>query len=173
MATIQSDDIKFYYSGGSSNSDGDDSIGGVKSSEEIPDGELHNLFDKIDAEEAEADYTDYRGIYVANENGESLNLESVLAFIDEQDTDSDVTIKIGLPEEGVDEEIESLADEETEPTDVTFDSADGEDNGLDLVDSLSDGSYIGLWIERTSPTESSAYGDDYGKIGIRGETTST
>lgn len=65
--SISSDDIVFFYSGGSTNSNPDLSLGGGKSSFDIPVG-LNNLYDNISVDEANLGATDYRCFYVENVN---------------------------------------------------------------------------------------------------------
>lgn len=61
--------IVFRLSGGSSNTNPNNSIGGAMSSTEINSGELNNLFDRITKSENFNEITDYRCIYVYN-NGD-------------------------------------------------------------------------------------------------------
>ena len=77
---IGSGNIKFYLSGGSSNSNVNLSLGGVKSSVEVVDSNLHNLFDKTLGVESTAGDTEYRCIYVQNTHG-SLELELAKIWI--------------------------------------------------------------------------------------------
>jgi hypothetical protein len=60
-------DLKFYLTGGASNSNPDASLGGVGSSVQITDPAVNNLFDNVEpTETALADYIDYRAIDLRN-----------------------------------------------------------------------------------------------------------
>lgn len=60
-------DISIVLSGGSSNSNPSNSIGGAPSSYHLTSGVLNNLFDDITPEETTAGVTDYRCVYVFND----------------------------------------------------------------------------------------------------------
>ena len=51
---IVAGDIDFRLSGGAANSDVNASLGGAKSSTELVDATLHNLFDQVSGDEAQA-----------------------------------------------------------------------------------------------------------------------
>ncbi len=172
---IESTDIKVYLSsesGGASTPA--DSIGGPISTTELTDDELHNLFAKVDAQEAEDGSTKYRGIYVKNENGHTLTLEDAIAYIESQSTSGDTSIEIAVADEAIDASMERLANEDTAPTAISgsWVSDTGTENGSDIGD-LDDGSYRGVWVKRIVNASASAYGNDSATAGFRGETTST
>ncbi len=60
-------DLICVYSGGSNNNNADLSIGGFPSVFEIQ-GSINNLFDDIEPEETEEDFTDYRAFYIFNDH---------------------------------------------------------------------------------------------------------
>lgn len=64
MAIVPTE-IKYRLSGGAANSSPDASLGGVKSSVDVPVG----IFDDVSSAEAGAGITDYRCVYVQNTNG--------------------------------------------------------------------------------------------------------
>ena len=61
---ITASNIKFYLSGGTSNSNVNASIGGAISTTEVVDNSRHNLFDKTLGTESTAGDTEYRCIYI-------------------------------------------------------------------------------------------------------------
>jgi hypothetical protein len=174
MATIKQGDIKIYLSGGASNTDPNDSLGGAISSTELVDNTLHNLFAKVSAAEALAGSTKYRGIYIKNENGHTLTLQDAIAYIESQTTSGDTSIEIAVAAEAADVEMATIANEDTAPASVApdgFTASTGTSNGR-IVGDLDDGSYRGLWVKRIVTAGATAYGDDTCEIGTRGETTS-
>ena len=174
MATIEQGDIKIYLSGGASNTDPNDSLGGAISSTELVDNTLHNLFAKVSAAEALAGSTKYRGIYIKNENGHTLTLQDAITYIESQTTSGDTSIEIAVAAEAADVEMATIPNEDTAPASVApdgFTASTGTSNGR-IVGDLDDGSYRGLWIKRIVTAGATAYGDDTCEIGTRGETTS-
>lgn len=174
MATIEQGDIKIYLSGGASNTDPNDSLGGAISSTELVDNTLHNLFAKVSAAEALAGSTKYRGIYIKNENGHTLTLQDVITYIESQTTSGDTSIEIAVAAEAADVEMATIPNEDTAPASVApdgFTALTGTSNGR-IVGDLDDGSFRGIWIKRIVTAGATAYGDDTCEIGTRGETTS-
>ena len=169
---ITADDIKVYLSGGDTNDDPNESLGGVKSSHEVVDDNLHNLFARVSAAEADSGSTKYRGIYIANEVSEDLTWVDVVAFIKEQSLSSDTTVEIGVAPEGVDETMEEITDEDTDPSGVTFTDTEDPDQG-EVIGDIPQNSYVGIWVKRIVEQNAAAYGDDQAKLGHRGETTTT
>ncbi len=171
---IETGDIKVYLSGGDSNTDPNASLGGVISSTELVDDELHNLFAKVDAAEAEAGSTKYRGIYVKNENGHTLTLEDAILFIESQTTSGDTSIELAVANEAIDATMATIADEDTAPASISgsWVSTEGEINGSAIGD-LDDDSFRGLWVKRIVNASASAIGNDTAELGVRGETTTT
>ncbi len=174
MSVIEQGDIKIYLSGGATNTDPNDSLGGAISSTELVDNTLHNLFAKVSAAEALAGSTKYRGIYIKNENGHTLTLQDVITYIESQTTSGDTSIEIAVAAEAADVEMATIPNENTAPASVApdgFTALTGTSNGR-IVGDLDDGSYRGLWIKRIVTAGATAYGDDTCEIGTRGETTS-
>lgn len=174
MATIESTDIKIYLSGGSTNTDPNDSIGGAMSSTQLVDDNLHNLFAKVSASEASTGSTKYRGIYVKNENGHTLTLTDAIAFIESQSTSTDTSIEVAVANEAIDASMEALTNESTAPTAISgsWVSAVGTASGSAIGD-VADGSYRGIWVKRIVNASATAFGNDTAQIGVQGETTST
>ncbi len=178
MSVIESTDIKIYLSGGSENTDPNASLGGAISDTPMADNELHNLFAKVSASEAAAGSEKYRGVYVKNENGDTLTLEDAIAFIESQTTSGDTSIEISVATEDADATIQTIGNEDTAPTGQTeWVSAtgvgEGQDVGDDADNKLDDGSYRGLWVKRIVQEGASAHGNDSASLGTRGETTAT
>jgi hypothetical protein len=171
---IESTDLKIYLSGGAANEDPNDSLGGIISATELVDNNLHNLFAKVSAAEALAGSTKYRGVYIKNENGHTLTLESAVAFIESQTTSGDTSIEIAVANEAIDAEMATIADEDTAPASISgsWVSAVGEASGS-AIGNVADDSFRGIWIKRIVTASASAYGNDTAEFGVSGETTST
>ncbi len=173
MSVIESTDLKIYLSGGGANTDPNASLGGAISSTELVDDNLHNLFAKVSASEADSGSTKYRGIYVKNENGDGLTLNDAVAFIESQTTSGDTSIEVGVAAEAIDAEMATIANEDTAPTTADgYTSTIGADNGK-AIGNVDDDSYRGIWIKRIVSASASAFGNDSAEVGVRGETTST
>lgn len=76
--------LKFYFSGGSSNSDPKASIGNAISSTEIPLYQLNGLMDRVDEDESEIGATNYRIIYFRNTSSQTAY--NVKVFFDQDAT---------------------------------------------------------------------------------------
>ncbi len=174
MSQIEPTDIKIYLSGGAANTDPNDSIGGAISDTKLVDDNLHNLFAKVSAAEADAGSTKYRGIYVKNENGDALTLNDAITYIESQSTSADTSIQLAVANEAIGASMEVLADEDTAPAAISgsWVSAVGEASGSAIGD-LDDDSYRGIWVKRIVNESAVAFGNDTAKFGIIGETTST
>ena len=163
---IVSGDIDYFLSGGASNSDVDASLGGVKSSVEIVDNTLHNLFDKVTGDESLAGDTNYRGIYVNNSHG-SLTLESAIVWIDLNTTNTEISI--ALAGEGVDATMETIANEATAPIGEVFTQPANKAAGLAMGD-IAFGEKYGIWIERVIAAATAAENAATFHIKVEGDT---
>lgn len=170
---IETTDIKIYLSGGATNTDPNASLGGIISSTELVDNNLHNLFAKVEAAEASTGSTKYRGIYVKNNNGHTLTWESVIAYIESQTTSGDTSIEIGVANEAADATMDTIANEDTAPDPAVSFTASTDPGDGKAVGDLADGSYRGIWVKRIVNASASAFGNDTAELAIRGETTST
>jgi len=165
---ITASDIKFYLSGGGSNSDVNAALGGAISSTEVTSASLHNLFDKVSGAEASAGDTEYRCIYVKNTHG-SLTWESVKAWVSTNTPSTDSTIDIALGGEGKNGTAETVANENTAPSGESFSAPSSYASGLSLGD-LDAGDYYPIWIRRTISASATAYNTDGATISVQGDT---
>ena len=153
---IISGDIDYFLSGGVGNTNPNLSLGGVKSTTQIVDNTLHNLFDKVTGDESLSGKTNVRGIYIVNSHG-SLTLESAKAWIDLNTTGSQISI--ALAGEGLDATMETIANEDASPVGETFSQPANKAAGMSLGD-VPFGQKYGLWIKRivaaATPAENAA-----------------
>jgi len=163
---IQSTDIKFYLSGGASNSDPAASLGGVCSSVEIIDSTLHNLFDKVTGDESAVGDTEYRAFFVKN-NHSSLSLENAKLWISTNTPGGD-SVEIGKESSSGDSK-QTISSESTAPTAISFSTCASKSVGLDLGTIAAGGLYM-IWAKRIVPASCAAKDDNYFQITLEGDT---
>lgn len=161
-------DIKYFFSGGSSATDGTGSWGGNKSTTELTSGKLHDLFDLVNASEALAGDTEYRAIYIQNTHA-SLTLSSAVVWIVSSTTSADTTISIGEGTGGTSSAITSTANENTAPSGVSFTEPTTKATGV-VLGNIAAGAWRGIWIRRTVAVSTVAYSSDTATIRIEGDT---
>lgn len=166
---IANSDIKFRLSGGAANSNVNSSLGGAKSSVDIVDNTTGNLFDDVTGAEHTAGDVEYRCIYIHNNHG-SLTLTSPVAWIQSDTTGADSDISIAVGSAAVNGTEQTVANESTAPTGVTWsDAAVSRATGLALGD-LPAGQHKALWIRRTITAGSTPQAADTCIIQAGGET---
>jgi hypothetical protein len=166
---IAASDIQYRLSGGAANAVPDSSLGGAKSSVQIVDNTDNNLFDDVSGAEHTAGRVEYRAIYVHNNHG-SLTLTSALVWIasDTSGADSDLSIAVGTA--AVNGTEQTIANETTAPTGVTWsDAAVSRATGLALGD-LPAGQHKAVWLRRTISAGSTPQAADTAQIQAGGDT---
>jgi hypothetical protein len=159
---IASSDIKYRLSGGAANSDVNASLGGAKSSVEVVDNTDNNLFDDVSDVE-------YRCIYVHNGHA-SLELTNAVVWIQSDTTGADSDISIGVGTAAVNATEQTVANESTAPSGVSFsDAAVSRATGLSLG-SLPNGQHKAVWIRRTISAGSTPQAADTASIQAGGDT---
>ncbi len=165
---IIASEIKFYLSGGASNAVVASSLGGVVSSVEVTSAVLHNLFDTVSAAEAVAGTTEYRCIYVKNTNG-TLDLTTAVAWITANTPSTYSVLDIGVGSSGMSGTEQTVGDEVTAPTSVTFSAPVTQGAGLALGD-MTPGDTMAIWLRRTITAGAAAYDADDAIISVGGDT---
>lgn len=165
---IVASDIKFYLSGGAANSDVDAALGGAKSSVEITDATLHNLFDVVSSAESSAGDIEYRCLYVENTHG-TLTLQNAAAYISANTPSGDTTLDIGLGTAGLNGTEQTIANESTAPTSVTFSAPATLGAGLSIGD-MAPAAFMPIWLRRTVNAAAAAYSNDSATINVGGDT---
>lgn len=165
---IASTDIDFHLSGGASNSDPDAALGGVISSTQITDATIANLFDNISGAEASAGDTEYRCFYVKNNHG-SLTLQGAEIWIETNTPSGDTEATIGLGTSAVNGTEQTVADESTAPSGVTFSTANGQGNALSIGD-IPSGEHKAIWVRRVVSAAAAAFNSDSVVIRVQGDT---
>ena len=171
---ITSSNIKFYLSGGTSNSNVNASIGGAISTTEVTDNSLHNLFDKTLGTESTAGDTEYRCIYVKNTHG-SLELELAKIWISTNTSSPANVIAIARDVIGKDGTAETETDEDNAPTNsgTTFSNPTAYSGGLSLDGGgtgLGAGVAYPIWIRRTIAAGATAVDNVTFVLSVQGDT---
>lgn len=163
MAIVASD-IKYRLSGGASNTDPNASLGGAESSTDAGSG----IFDNVSSAEGTAGDTEYRCIYVKNTHG-SLTYQGAKVWIQANTPSADTTVDIGLGTTAVGTGNEqTVADEQTAPSGVTFSAAANEGAALSIGD-IPAGHHKAVWIRRTVTAGAAAAADSF-TLRTKGDT---
>lgn len=164
---ITSTDLKFRLSGGAANSNPNASLGGAKSSTEIGTG-LHNLFDQVGSAETTSGDTEYRCFYVHNAHA-TLALENAVIYIQSNTPSGDTSVEIAVGSAAVNGTEQTVANESTAPTGVTFSSAANLGAALALGN-IPAGQHRAVWVKRIVNAGASAYNDDQVTLRVQGDT---
>jgi hypothetical protein len=161
-------DIIERLSGGSGNTDVNASLGGAKSSTALTDNTTHNLWDVVSSAESSAGDTEYRCIYVHNAHG-SLTLQNAKVWISTNTPSADTAIRIALGTSAVNGTEQTIANESTAPTGVTWSTAANEGAALS-IGNIPSGQHKAIWIERVITAAASAANDDSYVLSYAGDT---
>lgn len=164
---IISTDIVYRLSGGAGNSDPNASLGGVKSSTAVGAG-LHNLFDVVSSAEASTGDTEYRCVYVHNNHG-SLTMQSAKIWISSNTPSTDTAVEIALGSSAVNGTEQTVANESTAPTGVTFSAPANEGASFSIGD-IPAGEHKAVWIKRIVNTGATAYNNDTATLTVKCDT---
>lgn len=164
---ISAADIKFFLSGGASNTDGDASLGGVISTTEAS-ASANALFDIVTGNEAAAGSTEYRCIYIKNDNA-TLTLFSARVFIQTNTPSTDTTVEIALGTSVINGTEQTIANETTAPSGTSFSTAANEGAALTIGD-IPAGEHKAIWIKRIVSASAAAYDADGVTIRVKGDT---
>jgi hypothetical protein len=152
---IQPTDIHFRLSGGASNALPAASLGGAKSSVDAPAG----LFDDVSSAEAAAGRIEYRGVYVHNAHA-SLTLVGAVLWLAANTPSASTTVDVGVGTSAVNGVEQTIADEATAPSGVTFAAAASQGAGVALGD-IPAGQSRFVWLRRTVSAGAAAVNDAF------------
>ena len=163
MAII-STDIIYRLSGGSGNSDPNASLGGVKSSTAAG----TNLYDDVSSAEAAAGDVEYRCVYVHNAHATLTYLGSKV-WIQANTPSASTDVAIGLGTAGLNATEQTVANESTAPTAVTFTNAAVDfASGLSIGD-VPAGQHYSIWVRRTVTAGAAGAADSF-TLRVQGDT---
>lgn len=161
---IISSDIKYRLSGGGSNTDPAASLGGaISTTTDAPSG----IFDDVSSAEATAGDIEYRCVYVKNNHG-SLTLQGAKIWIQTQTPSGDTDVAIGLGTSAVNGTEQTVANEGTAPTSVTFSQPSSFAGGLTIGD-LTAGQHKAVWVRRTVNAAAAGASDSFA-LRVQGDT---
>lgn len=160
---IVSTDIKYRLSGGASNNDPAASLGGAKSSTDA----ASTIFDDVSSAEATAGDIEYRCVYVHNNHG-TLTLQGAKVWIQTQTPSADTDVAIGLGSSAVNGTEQTVANEGTAPTSVTFSAPSSFAGGISIGD-IPAGQHKAVWIRRTVNAGAAGAPDSFA-LRVQGDT---
>lgn len=155
---ILSTDITYRLSGGAGNSSVNASLGGAKSSTALVDNTLNNLFADSLGTESSAGSTKYRAIYVHNAHA-SLTMLSARVYIPTNTPSTDDTFDVAVGTAAINGTEQSVANEDTAPTGVSWSAPSTYAAGLALGD-IPAGQHKAIWFRRTITAGAAAYDND-------------
>lgn len=156
---IASTDILQRLSGGAGNSSASASLGGAKSSNAAPAG----LFSTASGAESTSGSVKYRCVYVHNNHG-TLTLVGATANIQSDTPDSTSIVDIGLGTSAINGTEQTVADENTAPTSVTFSA------GPVTLGDIPAGQHRAVWLRRTISAGCPAITGDSYTVRVSGST---
>lgn len=160
---IESSEIKYRLSGGAANSNAAASLGGVASSVDVPNPHLPN----VTSAQAAAGRVRYRCFYVKNIDP-LLTLTGAKLWIQANTPGAQTTIDVGLGTSAIDGEEQTVADEVTAPSGVSFSAAANEAAALSIGD-LGPGAHKAFWLRDTVTAGATAVNETY-TIRVKGDT---
>lgn len=157
-------EIQYRLSGGAANTDPNASLGGAKSTTVLSSAQ-NGFWDLITSAEATAGDTEYRCFYVHNANA-TLTLQAPRIWIATNTTGNRISIGIGTSATNGTEQ--TIANESTAPTGVTFTQPTDFTGGIALAD-IPAGQHRAVWIRRVIPAAAGASNDTY-TLRVQGDT---
>lgn len=156
-------DIQYRLSGGAANADPLLSLGGAKSSVSAG----ANLFDDVPSAEAGAGRIEYRCVYIHNANATDAYLDPVRLWIAANTPSTSTVIAIGIGSAALNAVEQTVANETTAPTGVTFTSPADFASGL-TIPTIPAGQHRSVWIRRTVTAGAAAFADS-ATLSIQGD----
>jgi len=166
MSIIAGDFVE-RLSGGSGNAVGDASLGGIKSTT-VKSTALNGLFDSVGAAEALAGDIEYRCIYLHNASATDTMTNAVV-YISANTPLAGTTLDIGVGTAAINATEQTIANESTAPSGVTFSAPSTAGTGLALGN-IPLGQHKAIWIRRTVTAGSGSSASDGGTLGYQCET---
>lgn len=163
--------LEMRLTGGSTNTDPNASLGGVMSNTEVDGANpMNNLFDNVSPDEASAGDTEYRAIDLYNSGDATAT--NVAIYMDPETSSPDTQLDIGYDSvnspHAPDENLPSIPDEDTEPTDGTNPISFGHytaANKLSLPD-IPAGQAVRVWFKRIVSAGAGNTNNDQGTIKV-------
>lgn len=154
-------------SGGASNADGNASLGGIKSSEVVST-TTDGLFDAVSAAQASAGSIEYRCIYLHNANGTDT-MTAARVWVSANTPLAGTTLDIGVGTAAVNATEQTVGNESTAPSGVSFSAPTTAGTGLALG-TLPAGQHKAIWLRRTVTAGAGVSASDTWTLGFDCET---
>lgn len=161
-------DFVVRLSGGGSNNDGNAALGGAKSSNAYSSA-VDGLFDAVSAAEAVAGRVEYRCVYLHNANASDL-MTAARVWVNSNTPLAGTTLDIGVGTSAVNGTEQTIANETTAPSGVTFSAPGSAAAGLALGN-IPAGQHKAIWLRRTVNAGAGASANDAWELGFDAETT--
>lgn len=143
-------------------------LGGAITANEVVSNVLHNVFDKVNSDDALLGKTYYKCIYLKNTNS-SITLEATKAYILSNTPSLSTTMEIGLGTAAINSSEQLIANTNTAPAGVTFTALTGLANAVS-IGNLANGSYKALWLKLVISAGTIAANADGATLEITGDT---
>ena len=143
---ILNTDLVLRLSGGAANADPNASLGGAKSSTAVTDNSINNFWDNISGTESNDGDTEYRCGYIHNANA-TLTAENVRIYISTDTTSATEEVDIGLGTAAINATEQTVANESTAPSGVTFSHPQTYAAGL-VSANIPAGQHRSVWFKR-------------------------
>lgn len=164
---ITTPDFVIRLSGGAANASGNASLGGAKSANAVSTA-INGLFDAVSAGEAVAGDVEYRCIYMHNANGTEA-MTAARVWVSANTPLAGTTLDIGVGTSAVNGTEQTIADESTAPSGVTFSAPSTAGAGLALGD-IPASQHRAIWLRRTTTAGSGSSANDTWELGLDCET---
>lgn len=165
--SIITGDFVTRLSGGAANAVGNAALGGAKSSTAAS-STVDQLFDAVSAAEAAAGRVEYRCVYLHNANGVDT-MTAAVVYISSNTPLAGTTLDIGVGTSAVNGTEQTIANETTAPTSVTFSAPTSAGTGLALGD-IPPGQHRAIWLRRTVTAGAGSSASDGFTIAYQCET---
>lgn len=160
---IVQNEIQYRFSGGGSNTDPNASLGGAISSTAW----TNTLFDNVSGAESAAGTIEYRCFYIRNANA-TLTLLAPKVWIQANTPSATTTVAIGLGTSAQGGTEQTVVNETTAPSGVSFTEPSDFSGGISLGD-IPAGGHRAVWIRRTVNAGTAAVNDSF-TIRVQGDT---
>lgn len=171
--SIITNDLKFYLSGGTTNVNPNNSLGGARSTVgggvQVS-GTLNNMWPDIGNVESADGSTKYRCIYVRNDNVE-FTWSNAKIWVSTLTASTSDEIDIAIGSAAINATEQTIANETTAPTSVTFSRPTTKGTGLN-IGTLTAGQHRSIWLRRVVQPGATQISNNFYILAVEGETPS-
>lgn len=167
---IEESDILFKLSGGAANADPNLSLGGARSTVSLVDDTANNIWDNVSTTERTSGRTEYRCWYLLN-NHSSKPLVNPVIWLYAPTSALGDEIEIALGSSAINGVEQTVANETTAPTGVTFSKPYTFSGGLIIGADILAGQHKAVWEKRIVTAGAPVKPDNFAIIMVRGEVT--